>query len=88
MWGDSSDSSLNYEHQEIKLALSKALAGLPPRHRIIFVLKEIEGYKYNEICEILKIPEGTVKSILHRAVKKLRRDLWSYNPKKSIIASV
>jgi RNA polymerase sigma-70 factor (ECF subfamily) len=52
------------------------------------VLKEIEGFKYAEIGEILNMPVGTVKSLMHRAVKGLRRELWVYNPKKTIIASV
>ena len=76
------------KHLEVKMALSTALAGLPPKQRLIFVLKEIEGYKYSEIGEMLSIPEGTVKSIMHRAIRILRKDLWVYNPKKTIIASV
>lgn len=88
MWGDKSNMGNDSKHLEVKMALSKALAGLPPRHRLIFVLKEIEGYKYLEIGEILNLPEGTVKSIMHRAVRKLRKDLWVYNPKKTIIVSV
>ncbi len=88
MWGGKSNIENDSKHLEVKMALSKALAGLPPRQRLIFVLKEIEGYKYSEIGEMLNVPEGTVKSIMHRAIRKLRRDLWVYNPKKTIIASV
>ncbi|MCJ7580578.1 MAG: RNA polymerase sigma factor [Candidatus Aminicenantes bacterium] len=88
MWGEKSCLENDAKHQEVKMALSTALEGLPPRHRLIFVLKEIEGYKYSEIGEMLSVPEGTVKSIMHRAIKKLRQDLWVYDPKKTIIASV
>jgi len=88
MWGEKPYSENDSKHLEVKMALSKALAGLPPRHRLIFVLKEIEGFKYAEISEMLNVPEGTVKSIMHRAIRKLRKDLWIYNPKKTIIASV
>ena len=88
MWGEKTCSENDAKHLEVKMALSKALAGLPPRQRLIFVLKEIEGYKYSEIGEMLSVPEGTVKSIMHRVIKKLRKDLWVYNPKKTIIASV
>ncbi len=88
MWGEKTSMENDSKHLEVKMALSTALAGLPPKHRLIFVLKEIEGYKYSEIGEMLNVPEGTVKSIMHRAIRKLRRDLWVYNPKKTIIASV
>ena len=88
LWGEKSFRENDSNHLEVKMALSTALAGLSPRYRLIFVLKEIEGYKYSEISEILSMPEGTVKSIMHRAIKKLRKDLWVYNPKKTIIASV
>jgi RNA polymerase sigma-70 factor (ECF subfamily) len=48
----------------------------------------MEGFQYTEIGEILSLPVGTVKSLMHRAVKRLRRELWGYAPKKTIIASV
>jgi len=88
MWGEKACLENDPKHLEVKMALSKALAGLPPKQRLIFVLKEIEGYKYSEIGEMLSVPEGTVKSVMHRAIRKLRKDLWVYNPKKAIIASV
>ncbi len=88
MWGEKTSMENDSKHLEVKMALSTALAGLPPRQRLIFVLKEIEGFKYSEISEMLKVPEGTVKSIMHRAVRKLRKDLWVYNPKKTNLVSV
>lgn len=63
------------------MAISQAMADLPDRQRLIFVLKEIEGFKHSEISEILGLPVGTIKSQMHRAVKQLQRDLWAYNPK-------
>ena len=77
-------SSLANESEEADLgrALGEALIKLPDRQRRIFVLKEIEGFKYTEISEILDLPVGTVKSILHRVVRRLRQELAAYNPKK------
>lgn len=63
-------------------ALGEAVAKLPERQRHVFVLKEIEGFKYTEIGEIFDLPVGTVKSLLHRAVRRLRKELAAYNPKK------
>ncbi len=52
-----------------------ALAGLNEEHRSILVLREIEGYCYESISEILGLPIGTVRSRLHRARMQLREEL-------------
>jgi len=66
---------------DMGMTISQAMADLPDRQRLIFVLKEIEGFKHSEISEILGLPVGTIKSQMHRAVKRLQRNLWAYNPK-------
>lgn len=76
------------QRTDTKIALSRALENLPSQQRLIFVLKEIEGFKYSEIGEMLHLPEGTVKSVLHRAVKRLRKELCVFHPNKTMIASV
>ncbi|MFC2165038.1 RNA polymerase sigma factor [Acidobacteriota bacterium] len=77
-------SSLGSESEDADFgrALGEAVAKLPERQRRVFVLKEIEGFKYTEIGEICDLPVGTVKSLLHRAVRRLRQELSAYNPKK------
>lgn len=69
------------EHVEMSHAISHAISNLPDQHRLVFMLKEIAGFKQSEISEILGLPIGTVKSVMFRAVKKLRQDLAAYNPK-------
>lgn len=64
---------------EVRQRIDQAIAGLPEKQRRVFVLKEIEGLKQEEIAGILGIPVGTVKSLLFRAVKQLRRALSAYN---------
>lgn len=44
-------------------------------HREIIVLKELQGFRYHEIAEILSIPEGTVASRLYHARKALKEAL-------------
>jgi RNA polymerase sigma-70 factor (ECF subfamily) len=68
------------ENSEMQMAISRALSRLPRQLSHIFVLKEMCGFKYDEISEILSVPVGTVKSTMHRAVKKLQRELAGYNP--------
>jgi RNA polymerase sigma-70 factor (ECF subfamily) len=65
---------------DLSVALGKALILLPGRQRHIFVLKEIEGFKLEEISTMLTIPVGTVKSLLFRAVRRLRKELSAYSP--------
>ena len=65
---------------DMTLAISQALAHLPEHQRLVFILKEVEGFKQTEISEMLKIPIGTVKSLMYRAVKKLQRELSPYKP--------
>lgn len=62
--------------------IMRAIAGLPDRQRRVFVLKEVTGFQQTEISEILGVPLGTVKSLMHRAVKRLQGELSAYNPKK------
>ncbi len=49
-----------------------ALATLSREHRAILVLREIEGFCYESIGEVLDLPVGTVRSRLHRARLQLR----------------
>ena len=64
-----------FERAETHRAISNALGKLPEKLRNVFVLKEIEGFKYLEISSILGIPVGTVKSMTYRAIRLLRREL-------------
>jgi len=51
--------------------LRDALAELPEGQRAVFVLARVDGLSYAEIAELLDVPEGTVKSRMWKAVKKL-----------------
>ena len=53
----------------------QALAQLPPEHRAVLVLREIDGCDYATIAEILDLPVGTVRSRLHRGRLQLREAL-------------
>lgn len=60
---------------EARMEMQRAIASLPYRQRRVFILKEIEGFKLSEIGDSLRIPVGTVKSLLHRAIRKMRKEL-------------
>ena len=55
--------------------LEAAMATLPPGARRIFVLHDVEGYKHEEIAEMLNITAGGSKAQLHRARLLLREAL-------------
>ncbi len=58
--------------REIGERITAALRGLPESHRAVFVLRHVEERSLEEIAEILGLRLGTVKSALHRAVRRLR----------------
>ena len=57
--------------------LEKAMAGLPPGARRVFVLHDVEGRTHEEIASLLGLAPGTSKAQLHRARKLLREVLTS-----------
>ena len=61
--------------RELSAALEQALTRLSPELREAVILRDLQGLDYREIADTLDIPEGTVKSRMHHAVKKLRDEL-------------
>ena len=61
--------------REEQAILRKALAELPEQHRVILVLREMDGLDYKEIAQVLDLEMGTVKSRLARARRALRDKL-------------
>jgi RNA polymerase sigma-70 factor, ECF subfamily len=60
------------ERRALAERLREALAELPERRRMAVVLFDVEGYSHGEIAEILGIPEGTVRSEVFHARRRLR----------------
>jgi RNA polymerase sigma-70 factor (ECF subfamily) len=59
----------------LKLAIEKALERINPKHRMVFLLFEVEGLRHSEIANIMEVPEGTCKAWLFEAKKELKRML-------------
>src|SRR2546425_161446 len=57
------------------LDLERAVAALPEGARQVFVLHDVEGYRHQEIAELLGIAAGTSKAQLFRARRLLREML-------------
>ena len=75
------------ESAQIQNHISQALKKVTPRERAIFVMCHYNGLKLSEVAEILNISIGTVKSLLFRAIRKLRKELSPYMSNASMEAA-
>ena len=64
--------------KELAEKIQDAVAELPPYHRAVIIMREVEGLSYTEMATILEVSKGTVMSRLHHARQKLRRLLAPY----------
>jgi RNA polymerase sigma-70 factor (ECF subfamily) len=55
-----------------------AIDGLPDIFREVIALRDIEGFSYQEVADMLEIPIGTVMSRLFRGRRFLQEELWEY----------
>ena len=63
------------EQKEVEAKVQGCINGLDSEYREVVVLRDIQGFSYEEIRDILKIPDGTVKSRLFRAREALKDSL-------------
>ncbi|MBS4008287.1 MAG: sigma-70 family RNA polymerase sigma factor [Clostridium sp.] len=69
---EASDPLATALSQETEIEIRTLLSMLPAEQRIVLVLRDMEGYSYDEIARMLNLNGGTVKSRLNRARRKLR----------------
>lgn len=53
-------------------AVARALASLDDEHRVVVLLRVREEMSVRDVARVLNVPEGTVKSRMHHAVRRLR----------------
>jgi RNA polymerase sigma-70 factor (ECF subfamily) len=63
------------EDVSLSITLQKLLDELNEAEKSVVILKFYEDYSFKEIAELLDIPLGTAKSILYRALSKLRKEI-------------
>jgi len=63
------------ERREVKKQVHRAISKLGEEHRVIIILRDIQGKSYQEIANILGINIGTVKSRISRARTSLKEEL-------------
>ena len=64
---------------ELKEIIDKALKNLPEQQKTILLLRDMEGYNYQEIGEILNLNESQVKVYLFRARQKMKDQIKDLN---------
>jgi len=64
-----------YEKKMIQQFIQKGLLKLKEEQRELLVLRDLQGFSYEEIGDMLGLPEGTIKSKLHRARMDLKEVL-------------
>jgi RNA polymerase sigma-70 factor (ECF subfamily) len=63
------------ESNEIKKAVKESINELPEDYKTVIILRDIQGFSYEEIARIISCPEGTVKSRINRARQALKKIL-------------
>lgn len=71
------EESITPGNPDLKKVLDRALARLDEQSRALVLLKDYEGYRYEEISQITGLTEAQVKVYLHRARKILKEYLVS-----------
>jgi len=77
------------EQNEIRRLLDDSLTRLDEKHRLVFLLRDVEGLSVRETAEALELSEGNVKVRLLRARLQLREDLTRVlgDPERQLVRS-
>lgn len=68
-------AEMKFNSFESNQVVERAVSILPPIQKSIILLRDLEGYSYQEVGEILDLSESQVKVYLFRARKKIKKQL-------------
>lgn len=60
------------EGMQLEIVVKRAIASIEPDFREVLILRDVEDLSYEEIAAVTGLPEGTVKSRIHRARAQLK----------------
>ena len=60
---------------EIAQRIQEALDALPPYHRSVIIMREVEGMSYQQMADAMQVSKGTIMSRLFHARQKLQKAL-------------
>ena len=81
---DTEQPDIETERRDIQSRIAEAIDHLPIQMKTIVTLYHLDEMSYKEISHIMNMPEGTVKSYLFRARKKLKKHLMKHIEIKDI----
>lgn len=70
--GDVSRPDELVEGMQLEVVVKRAIAALEPEFREVLILRDVEDLSYEEIAAVTGLPDGTVKSRIHRARAQLK----------------
>lgn len=69
--------------KELRAEVLAALETLSPEHKAAVILRDIRGYSYEEIAEMMQMPLGTVKSRISRGRAQLKEEILKIRERKT-----
>ena len=72
---NNTNEEIQFENRELGQIINLVSEGLPEKQRLVFVLRDIQGFASDEVREILDLPENSIKSNLYHARKTIREKL-------------
>lgn len=78
LWVVTVDPAEEVLARELAARIEQAIDALPPRQREVIVLRDVEGWSAEDVCNAMGISETNQRVLLHRARGKVRRDLRWY----------
>lgn len=73
--GGAAEADRSDDRPEDRLDLMRALDRLPPRQRLVLVLRFWDDLAVSTVADLMQVPEGTVKSLTARGLDALRAEL-------------
>ncbi|HPB02978.1 MAG TPA: RNA polymerase sigma factor, partial [Bacteroidales bacterium] len=74
-FGDRIESDIYFKGTDIQRKLQKAVATLPARQKLVFIMRYFEAMPYQDIANVVGVSIGTLKASYHIAVKKIEEIL-------------
>jgi RNA polymerase sigma-70 factor, ECF subfamily len=76
--GAGGNPSRELGRKELAQRIRYAVDALPPYHRAVIIMREVEGMSYADMAKAMRVSKGTIMSRLHHARQKLQRSLEEY----------
>jgi RNA polymerase sigma-70 factor, ECF subfamily len=71
---------------EVRTCIRRAIDELPERQQAVIVMRDVEGWPPEEVCEALDLSEGNQRVLLHRARSRVRAELERYFAEEGVAA--